>query len=624
MITFIAYSHVPLIFWLFVSSLFVPVSSALAQKTILQPENTLIVFKYYNDDIATSVKQLQKHLRKVYNTDKGFDIILDGQHKNFSDWEKKIIFAVGETQWLNKESIRDLGQYGFAISRIDNVITIAGNSSLSSLFGTFRFLDEFLGVRFYMPGDLFTSQPDQRNIELPAKIQIREIPFAKHVMGTGFDNIGEQVDRFWSIYNGVRRRDWDSHQHSMWDRFPPEKFATKYPEIYPVYNGQRYIPQSRGDQQWQPDFAEPRLVDAAVESAIEYFKSKPAAEYISYSVQDSRRFSTEGRMGEVLNQKSNSTKDINSIYLDVFIDFINNVASRLEVELPENGIKEPKKIVYISYSNVNAVPRKKLHPNVVPIPVFRVAESEMKGVLREGNWTNPSSMADWIKVSTRIGYHDWAQGNGYLFPRIYSKQQSDLMKFLKSNKISLEYAHLECYPNWGLDGPKYYIISRLLWNPDLDPDQLLTKFCDDMFGRAAREMKNYFIALENLTLSMNNNPTRMRKMFSFPQQLLLDEREIALVKKAREHLNKASQMVKSAEEKKRIELFSKSFRLSEYLFELANSEQVTKAKVEEVKKYAKDVLSTDTMTFYAVRNPGNFMSIVNNAIQSSVGRRIVD
>ena len=49
-------------------------------------------------------------------------------------------------------------------------------------------------------------------------------------------------------------------------------FAGKYPEIYPVFDGKRYMPQGV-HQQWQPGFAGPHLVDAAVESAIAYFIS---------------------------------------------------------------------------------------------------------------------------------------------------------------------------------------------------------------------------------------------------------------------------------------------------------------------------------------------------------------
>jgi hypothetical protein len=493
------------------------------------------------------------------------------------------------------------------------------------ILGAAYFLDKFCGVRLYMPNDLFVGVPDKRSITLPARIDVVERPFTSSVSATGFININaaELYEFQWSRFLGFARREWESHQHSMGNRFPPEQFSQKYPEIYPIFNGQRYIPQGAGDQQWQPDFAEPHLVDAAVESAIAYFKEKPHLNHISFSVQDSRRFSTEGKMGEAL--KNYPPEAQSGAFTDLYIRFINRVAERLENELPQNGIKGRKTIVYLAYSNVNSVPKQKLHPNVVPVVVFRVAEIDMKGSLYEANGQNPASIADWLKVTKRVGIHDWAQGQGYFFPRLYSGQYAKLMRFIKEQGGSLELAHIECYPNWGLDGPKYYLMSKVLWNPDTDVDKELTQFCKDLFGRAAKEMNSYFVTLEQLTQSMNNNPNQYRKMFVYPQQLLLSEAEMALVQKARGHLNKAGKRARTPEEKQRIALFSKTFKLSEYLFEVANAKEIKREKLNEISRYVDEVIATDPMTLYMARNPANLKGQVQTAVNRSMaGKKVID
>lgn len=311
-------------------------------------------------------------------------------------------------------------------------------------------------------------------------------------------------------------------------------------------------------------------------------------------------------------------------FTDLYVTFINKVAERLEKELPKNGIKGRKTIVYLAYSNVNSVPKQKLHPSVMPVVVFRVAEIDVKGSLYEANGVNPSSIADWLKVTKRIGIHDWAQGQGYLFPRIYSGQYARLMRFIKEQEGSLELAHIESYPNWGLDGPKYYLMSKVLWNPDTDVDKELTRFCNDLFGRAAKEMNSYFITLEQLTQSMNNNPNQYRKMFMYPQQLLLSAPELALVQKARGHLNKAARLARTPEEKQRIELFSKTFRLSEYLFELANAQEIRRAKISEITRYVDEVIAHDPMTLYATRT-GAFKAHVQQAVDRCIaGKKLLD
>jgi hypothetical protein len=229
-----------------------------------------------------------------------------------------------------------------------------------------------------------------------------------------------------------------------------------------------------------------------------------------------------------------------------------------------------------------------------------------------------------MKVTKRIGIHDWAQGQGYFVPRIYSGQYSRLLRFVQQQGGTLEFAHLECYPNWGLDGPKYYLMGKLLWNPATDVTAVLTQFCNDLFGRANKEMKNYFATLEQLTQSMNNNPDQYRKMFVYPQQFLLSEAEAALVRKARGHLNKAARLARTAEEKQRIDLFSKTFRLSEYFFELANATEIKRGKLSEITRYADEVIAPDPMTLYITRT-GALKSQVQQAIDRCVaGKKIVD
>jgi len=596
----------------------------------LQPQHTLVVRYIHNDNAQYAALTLQTWLRKVYRTPTGFDVIAANQLPPDAI-KQKIIIAIGPSPWGPNPTEAETGPYGFAIRRTDNVVAIVGappkpgTSPLQLndlMLGVTYFLDKYCGVRMYLPSDLFVGVPANGKVTLPAAIEVLEKPFTSHVSATGFANLNQSYDFQWARHHGFVRRDWESHQHSMGNRFPPEKFARKYPEIYPVFDGKRYIPQGASDQQWQPDFAEPHLVDAAVESAIAYFKEKPHLNHISFSVQDSRRFSKEGKMGEAL--KNYPPEAQPGAYTDLYIKFINKVAERLQKELPRNGITSRKTIVYLAYSNVNSVPKQKLHPSVMPVVVFRVAEIDMKGTLYEANGLNPASIADWLKVTKNIGIHDWAQGQGYFFPRLYSGQYAKLMRFIKERGGSLDLAHIECYPNWGLDGPKYYLMSKVLWNPDTDVDKELTQFCNDLFGRAAREMNSYFVTLEQLTQSMNNNPNQYRKMFVYPQQLLLSEAEMALVQKARGHLNKAGKLARTPEEQQRIALFSKTFRLSEYLFEIANAKEIRRAKINEITRYVDEVIARDPMTLYATRT-GAIKAHVQQAVDRCIaGKKLLD
>ncbi len=67
----------------------------------------------------------------------------------------------------------------------------------------------------------------------------------------------------------------------------------------------------------------------------------------------------------------------------------------------------------------------------------------------------------------------------------------------------------------------------------------------------------------------------------------------------REHLERAKELVQTnSDEAKRIELFSKTFRYSEYLLQVANAETVDPAVIDGVRKYVREVIVPDPMTIH--------------------------
>lgn len=574
----------------FISSLtFLPVKAE-NNKDILSPVNTVILLGDKPDNQERQAASLLNiHLNKIYGTDSAFKIV-----KQNLLTKGKFILAIGKTKINIPKGIEDLPPFSFSIQRENDTINIIGTTSTGTLIGTGYFLDQFCGVRFYIPGDLFTSMPNNNKVELDKTISITEIPSTKCVLATGFKNLQE---KWWATLNGLIRKNWESHQHSMGDRFYNDTIFRLFPEIFPLKEGQRYFPVSRADQNWQPDFAEPKLVDAAVYVAINYFKKNPGVEYISYSVQDSKNYPQEGKMGNLLKQYPNTKSGKVRGYTDAYISFLNKLAERLETELPANGITAKKSIAFIVYGKVYNIPKIKLDPGILPIKVFHLAETLMDSVFNEKgpDSTAYSRLKEWSKVTSRIGNHDWAQGKGIIYPRIYTNLISRFVRTVKKDRMTFEYAHIEAYPNWSLDGIKYYLMSKIYWNPDINTDSLLAQFCSDMFGPAKTKMNNYFTTLEVLNTSMNNNPKRNRRIGGYLTQLALDPKELQLVHQARQYINEAYSIAQTKEQKERIDFFSKGFKMSEDLFDLYNSNTANVDKADELKNYIKTTISGNQM-----------------------------
>lgn len=570
----------------------------------LQPESTRIAVSVTaTEREQAAAKLLQEWLRKAVRSARGFDIVDAGTPVSRSN--ATIEIATNPRAKLTRDS--------FAIRRSGRKITIEGGSPIGAFFGASAFLDRFAGVRFYMPGDLFTSLPASARVEVP-EIDLREEPYVKNSMMSGTGGMRgtggtdaitvRREEAEWLLRNAAFRKESPdfSHQHSMFQRFPPERFASRYPEIYPILKGARYIPSDPRDQRWQPCLTEPKLVDAAVESATEYFREHPERHYLSFSVQDSRVHCECDRCQrevKAVKEKSVALSAMNA-------RFLNAVAERLE----SNPATRGRTLVYIAYSEVREVPSFPLHRSILPVVVFTIGDSLIDKRFEPGSHI----LEQWGKVSHQFGNHDWGQGNMYFIPRMYTHLTSRLLREAKQRGLEYGYQHMETYPNWGLDGFKLWVTARIWWNPDVDVPALWRQIATDLFPGGAKQMETYFDTLHRLWILMDNDAERKLRKWSNQFELRSEEQR-AMVKQCRVLLDQAYAASKSDSERRRVDLLSKSFRLSEHFFELANAREVTREQVDATRRYASETIAKDEWTFFnAGANSVDLMKDVDAAL----------
>lgn len=145
--------------------------------------------------------------------------------------------------------------------------------------------------------------------------------------------------------------------------------------------------------------------------------------------------------------------------------------------------------------------------------------------------------------------------------------------------------HAECYPNWGLDGPKLWVLTRLWWDPSQDPQALTREFCRDMFGPGAAGMAAYFETLEKFWDKINVVDGPERKLNRWGTQFKSTAESRALLAHARMALEEALKEPMTAAERGRAEFFSDCFGMTERFFALAAKETVTEADLKEGEAY---------------------------------------
>lgn len=563
----------------------------------LRPAETLIVVpdKPPDNDVPAAAQTLQQWLRRACRAEKGFEILPESRAGGAAAFPPLI--ALGPTKWAAAKETAKLSRDGFVLRRARNIVVIAGGSGRGTFYGALAFLDRCAGVRFYMPGDLFASLPRKNELAI-GELNVTEEPYVRASFMTGLGNAPGDSD--WAARNGAMRRLGGTHQHSMFEVFPPAKYVAKYPEIYPTIKGKRYVPQSGGDQQWQPCFSEPKLLEAAEETSLEYFQKNPTQGYLAFSVMDGHAFCECPRCGEQV-QKLGLTTAQSRLYWE----FMNKLAARYERKLPG------KYVLGMAYSEVREAPPFELRPNVVVFMNIHVSDLLVNGYLVKG--ANGAAPIDpWLKAAKVLGNHEWAEGMMFLIPRLYPRLEQQFMRYCREHGGDMVFQHAEEYPHWGLDGPKPYFSARLWWNPDTDVDALWKQFCGDMFGEASQPMYEYFTTLEQLWVALNGKSKR--KLRKWDNQFLTDAEDRRTIQQCRALLDQARTLAKGSEEKQRLELFSKSFRLSEQLFSLAAAKPADAAKVEEAKRYARETLLPDPMTFYRRGNGEAFLEYVDQAL----------
>ena len=579
----------------------------------LAPERTMIVPHSVIGEGNTNqaAKLLQKYLRAIYQDTTGFEIV-DQDHVSSQDG--KVILALGDSKWADDATLARIPQFGYRITRKANVVVIAGSNSTGTLAGAVHFLDQFAGVRFYMPGDAWTSVPVGKRITL-GDIDETISPFVAGSVMTGLEQV-PGIDE-WAAYNDVTRRIGGSDQHNMFALFPPSRYAEKFPEVYPTLNGQRHVPQTASDQGWQPDFSSPQTLEAAKESVRRYFTEHPEYSFVAFGIMDGSQFDESPTSMAIVEAFERKYADPGiakaHAYSQMYWDFINKLGEWMQTAAPG------KLLMAQAYGLVRIPPTFRLSPNVLVVTVWGIAELDADRRLVPGA-NGVSELQSWLSVASHVGNQDWMQGSGYYIPRSYTRYYSSYLRALKAAGLQNSFQHIEAYPNWGLDGPKYYIVSRLMWDPELDVDSLWKQFCDDMFGPASAPMQHYFRTIESLWVQLDDVEGPERKLFLWSTQFKTTAASAAMLREARADLDQANTLAITPEERQRVDLFSRTFHLSELLLHLAAENNVSQHDIADIRMYFSREIAPDPMTFYSQMRQ---MKTLDAAISGAAGSRIV-
>jgi hypothetical protein len=435
-----------------------------------KPTATIVVAKNASPQVQSAAQLLQKTVAQS-----------SGATLPIGETASGNALHVGSTPGTAaKLDLKKLDEEGYVLRALDkNNFVIIGGSDWGTEFGVDEFLERYLGVRWLMPTELFEDVPQHKTINLPDDANVRQEPVYLSRQLSPFNVVGDNPSSVWARRNRARGR--IGFHHNLLNLFPPSKYFATHPEFYPIYDGKRYKPLDDDDPRWQPNFAAPGIVDAAVEEINAYFERNPEAISYSLGMNDSARFDESPESKARRSGKKNflGLEDVS----DDYFEWANAVVERVLQ-------KHPGKVFgTLAYNNIVEPPtRVKVHPAIVPFITYermRWSDPELEKIGKD-------LTLRWAQVSPNIGWYDYAYGISYQLPRVWFHEQQDYLSWGAKNHVNYHYAEL--YPNFGT-GPKSWIFTKLLWNPNQNVDALLDDWYTRTAGKAAAPRLREYYAL---------------------------------------------------------------------------------------------------------------------------------
>jgi len=377
---------------------------------------------------------------------------------------------------------------GFAIKTTHNAVLIVGRDGLiaprtasdGTAWGIYEFLERFVGVRWYFPGDIGCSVPRSKDLVIKP-VWLEDAPFfrKRHIWPSG----GPTVTRDTGPHH-VRMRSADSWPVRLQVHSP-----TGWPKLYGKTRPECF--QLRSDGTRNPSmlcYGHPRTLETYLET-IEAF----------YERGDARAWAGKPPVGDAI------TVSPNDMAIACHCEHCRKLwdkdggqygaASRVVGEFVAKLAREVKKrwpdkiVIYLPYLNYTKPPEGVEFPDNV--------EVQLCGMPGLAQYKEPSIAASeqanidgWIRLTGRKiqnwHYSCWPENQtkaAYLFPHTiqehYQRNRDKTVgSFINGAKDHWRRQHISLYA-W----------MKVLWNPDFDVDAAIAEHCRRMYGPAARTMR---------------------------------------------------------------------------------------------------------------------------------------
>ncbi|MFN8241963.1 MAG: DUF4838 domain-containing protein [Bacteroidales bacterium] len=372
---------------------------------------------------------------------------------------------IGREQVKDTALLREISSLkddGFIIQTEEDRIIIAGATSRGDMNGASTFLEESTGYTKLTSDAEYV--PSIRELKVRPSRKKYEPAFSfRHPY------FADRHDPFFTSLNKISSfDDWGLFVHTFRTLCSPEEYFDAHPGYFSLVNGKRI-------RDGQLCLSNPAVIKLLGDNLEKLISKNPTKKYWSVSQNDCINYCECENCKKLYEKYGNVS--------GAYIEMANTLAERF----PDKQISTLA-YQFTRQAPINIRPRDNVNIMFCSIECNRsmplADDPRSSGFVKD--------MKDWEKLTGNIFVWDYVvQFKTYLcpFPNIHVLQPN--IKFFRDHHASMMFQQ-GSGDGWSdLCELKQYLISKLLWDPDINADSVVTRFCNLYYGPASPSILEY-------------------------------------------------------------------------------------------------------------------------------------
>ncbi len=394
---------------------------------------------------------------------------------------------------------RGMGKEEFYIQTLDDDLILTGGRPRGTLYAVYEFLDTVVGCRWFTPEVSRIPHHDVLEVPFLSIHKEPQLAYREDYNFCAFDpdwacrnRLNGPSHRLETKHGGTDRYNtYSGGAHSFDLLVPVEEYFDTHPEYFSEVDGVRIKDHT------QLCLTNPEVVEISKKRVLEWIRKDPEAELIAVAQNDWYNPCTCPAC-RAIDEREGS-------HSGTLLTFVNQIAEAVAQEYPE------KKLGVLAYQYTRKPPKTlKPHPNVLirlcsieccfshPLEECQEVASFKKRTL-PGATTFVEDLEGWSRICDNIQIWDYTVDfMHYLMPfPNFQVLKPNINFFIKNHAIGIfEQGNGES-PYGDFEELRAYVIARLLWNPDLETEDLIHEFLEAFYGAAADPLNRYIELLKN-------------------------------------------------------------------------------------------------------------------------------